>query len=253
MKIFPETEAYAISYIPGTAGSFLCMLVAEFSNILEKSDFSKNGNAHVTRVGSNQVNDDDFDTQLLAPGQLFSRFLETIPKDTSQPIILAEHYPIDAELFFKKYPKGKILYIQIDPIQDRLLIETNFYFKVQVDSYHEIPFWHQLWEQESPIYFNGAKDPFDPNITDEMIVSLIQHRVEKNKDTTMYPFRVTDVVDIPNVLTCSFNDILTDRNKILNIISKLTNRPIPNTAYEIYDKYLEAQKPINDFIKSFKE
>jgi hypothetical protein len=222
------------------------MLIAEFTKTLEFSTFSKNGNAHATRVGSNQQDADDFDPCMLKNGELFSRFLETEPKNALLPITLTEHYLLDHDLFFTKYPKGKVLYIQIDPISDRLLVEANFYFKVQVDSYHEIPFWHDLWDIESPIYFNNAKDPFDPNITPAMIKRLLDDRVIKN--STSYPFSINDSIIIPNVSTYAFNDILMDKQKTLCMISELTKRPIPQTASKIYDDYLTAQQPINDFL-----
>jgi hypothetical protein len=249
MKIFPDTEAYTVSYLPGTSGSFICMLIAEFTNTLNQVEFSKNGNAHVTRNGTNQVLDLNFDKTTLKDGQLFSRFLETNPENPELPIILTEHYVIDHDLFFEKYPKGKVLYIQIDPMKDRLLIEANFYFKVQVDSYHEIPYWHQLWQQESPTYFNGAKDPFDPSITSDMIQKLIMDRANKHQQVTDYPFKIGDMVDITNVTLIQFSDILSSKQTTLETISNLTNRPIPISAYAIYDQYIEAQKSIWDFVK----
>lgn len=247
MKIFPLTEAYAVSYLPGTCGSFLCMLIAEFTNTLSHVGFSKNGNAHVTRDGTNQEIDLEFDKSTLTDGQLFSRFLETNPEDPSIPIILTEHYLMDHALYLTKYPKGKVLYVQIDPERDRLLIEANFYFKVQVDSYHEIPFWHELWEKEAPVYFNGAKDPFDPIITPNMIKKLIADRAKNH--ATGYPFNVGDVIDISNVSVISFNDVLSNRQKTLEMISTLTERPIPDSIYKIYNDYIEAQKSIWDFIE----
>jgi hypothetical protein len=246
MKIFPLTEAYAVSYLPGTCGSFLCMLIAEFTGSLDQVEFSKNGNAHVTRDGINQSVDLEFDKSTLKDGQLFARFLETNPEDPSIPIILTEHYLIDHGMYFTKYPKGKIVYIQIDPVQDRQLVEANFYFKVQVDSYYDIPYWHSLWEEEAPKYFNGAKNPFDSSITSDMIKKLISDRSKKH--TTEYPFNSNDKIDIPNVSSIQFSDLLHDKQKTLEFVSKITEREIPTSVHEIYDAYIDAQKPIWNFI-----
>jgi hypothetical protein len=130
-----------------------------------------------------------------------------------------------------------------------LLVEANFYFKVQVDSYHEIPFWHDLWDKEAPVYFNNAKNPFDPNITPNMIKRLLDDRVLKHK--TGYPFSIDHSIDIPNVTTYAFRDILQDKDKTLHMIRDLTNKPVPESASKLYDDYLNAQKPINDFLGQF--
>lgn len=248
MKIFPDTEAYAVSYIQATCGSFMCMLIAEFTGTLESYQFSKNGNAHKTLVGTNQVDAEDFDRSMLAPNKLMCRFLEKDPKDPTLPITLTEHHEVDYDLYFTKYPKGKILYIQIDPYKDRLLMEANFFFKVQVDSLHYMPYWVPMWHEESAKYFNGVESPNDPSITRDMIMRLLRDRAEKHAPTTGYPFIIGDVVEVDNVYTHSFMDILHDKQKTLEMVSRLTNRPIPESAHKVYDDYIKAQKPIWDFL-----
>jgi hypothetical protein len=248
MKFFPTTEAYAVSYVAGASGTFIMVLMANFLNILDNPVFSKHGHVHDSEMDWNQAVNESFDPALLKDGQIFSRFLETNPSNPETPILLSEHYPIDYDLFFEKYPKGKVLYIQVDPIKDRMILEANFYFKVQVDCYHSIPYWHTLWNSEKDMYFNGANTPHDSSITNEMIVRLLKDRAIMNNKRTSSPLNLGDIVDMPNVLTYSFNDILTNKEKTLDMISRLTNRPIPSSAHKIYDDYLKAQYLINNFL-----
>lgn len=245
MKTFPNTEAYAISYIPGTAGTFIGLLIAEFHNMVKKSEFSVHGHSHGSSVSWNQKPATDFVQTMLPSGQIFSKFLETEPIDTSIPIILLEHYEIDSNVYFNRYPKGKILYIQADH-SDRLLIEANFFFKVQVDSYHTIPYWHELWKKEAPIYFDNAETPYDSKVTPERIAILLKDRICKNQTT--YPYLITDEID---AYRFSFSDILNDSQKILSEISSITKKPIPSTAHAMYSNYLKAQQPITDFLNKY--
>lgn len=236
MQVFPDTDVYVISYLPGCYGSFLSLLVLEFLGNKTNIDFSTHGNAHAALPLFNQSNQGTFSE---------NNFMDVDPFDQTKPVLIREHTAIDYQSLFVKYPKAKNLIVQLNP-DDVLLMKTNFYFKAKVDSFHLEPHLRKEWEEDSAKFFNGAKSPHESTVTGDMVRNYLNQFIGND---VLHPFRSTsELPSNPNIFSIKFDDVIKNRPHVLNTISKMTGMPIPITVYHTYDKYIQSQRPIWNFI-----
>ena len=236
MQVFPDTDVYVISYLPGCYGSFLSLLIAEFLGIKADVDFSAHGNAHAAFPLFNQSIKGTFDE---------NNFMNVDPIDPMKPVFISEHSSIDYQSLFIKYPRAKNLVVQIKP-DDMVLMGANFYFKCKVDSFHTQTHLHSEWEQDADEIFGGAKSPFDPTVTDEMILNYIGRYKGR---TVWHPFKHTsNLPSHSNIFSIGFDDVIKNRPHVLHTISRMTGMPTPISVYHTYDKYIQSQRPIWNFI-----
>jgi hypothetical protein len=236
---FPSTETFLITWLGGTCGAFIYMLIYNilFSNAKLEISPSKNGHAHTNqRLVINKLchtnNSNDWK----------HIYKVVVPKFPKLPFILVDHEETDLEAYFDRFPIGKIIVIRFD---ERMvpLLQGNLFFKNTLEmtdysSGKDNEHWDRLKKEND--YLSEYDLPHD--IPSETIEYMLK-KFSKNYNIQHYfseqyipPKEYSDRFCFIN-----FYDIIFNKSKVLKQLSEITNRPITEFVDNQYDIYLEKQ------------
>lgn len=137
----------------------------------------------------------------------------------------------------------------IDDKKDYQSILTTYDDKPLTYREHNAPNWESFFS----IFPNGKNIviTFSEKMT-KYIVNFAYHKLGKNYElntynTHMFPFSYKYPLVVPNeykdkVFEIKLEDILFNKEKVLGLLSIITNKPIPNFVDKTYDNYIKAQK-----------
>jgi hypothetical protein len=237
---YPNTEVYLITWVGGAGGAFLTSLFTKFVHgvpLAEELKLSNYGNAHDNLTKINW--------EMRYPNDIYAlnhnhSYKHIIPKDPTVPLIFYEHWCPSYDELFYIYPKAKHVIITLEH-EDHFLVHVNLFFKFTLQYAREG--WDNIKANHPEIpELELLEKPED--ITPELLEKLYYWPTWK----PAYPFY--NGADIPvsprdaQLVRISYLDMLSNKDKVLSIISNCTERSIPQDAGIIYDKYIEKQKDL---------
>ena len=150
------------------------------------------------------------------------------PFDASRAMVLRQHkWPVHKD-FFKRWPLGKIIYITSTP-EDHPRLRANWLIKAR---------------------FSAKVANFaDPYVQDRRIIDMTPEQIKRaiyNVQTTFITFPEDEIPnDYPDsIIKIKCNDVLVNKNLVLEQLSQITGKPIPEKLHDFYDRYLEAQEKL---------
>jgi hypothetical protein len=250
-KVFPDTEAYIIAFEAGASGNFIKTLVYQFLYGQLPYINSTYGKSH--NFYNKLRNYDDTIRMVMAAGRINSydhsqpaeyvtaiepfNYLSNNPRDPLKPFVTAEHLHPDFEKLFYKFPKAKALIITV-PNELGPRVGGNIFYKTMIDDYETNKWYKERWiryKVENPELADFSHPQDVPIDLIEMV-------------TKRYTPLITEVVVpeqyVQNVFIITLKELLYDKDKILNIIKNMTNKPITSYHRKYYDSYLEKQKEL---------
>lgn len=240
--VFPNTEAYLINYLGGSSGAFISTIVYYFLNpkFNKSINISELGNAHynLQLIKNTWHYTSDFDKNF---DEIYKKI---VPKSANKPFILFDHIVPDLTYFFSKFPKGKIIKINVEEKMFPRL-EGNLFYK-------------RLFNNDSVQQWNDYKLKHDFFQEFDSITTVPLSLIKTHLDGLVEDRKVN--LDSDNYFSSSFNkeykeiydiefyDVLYNKNKVLTLLSNTLNRPITAFIEQQYDIYLNKQ---NQFVKQY--
>jgi len=257
-------ECYNIVFHGGTRGNFIGALMQCF---IDNSPVyvSKYGSCHFDkRCGQNY---DPASLSACNQAQYFAqspKFKYLRPLDTSKPLIIMDHMIIDYDEFIEYFPNGKTIVIT-HTHDDLPSMRANLLFK-NIIEHIDLMVGHTIINEYSSVLATNKKQAttiwkkFTSKYIPELESKLYScHKLSKeeyrryidieletlNHRVTFPPFEVQDKHK-NNIFPLAYDVIVKDKNYVIDLISKLMNRPATDEVYISYDRYLSAQQLIYD-------
>lgn len=223
-----SNEIYLISYFHGTSGQFMGAMTQLF---LAKRqfiiNFPEDGTAEDVLLPpylNNQFRcnvDKDYDL-------LKHNFFDKLEPLNDKPFIIAEHPQPNWERFFSKFPNGRNLIIQLN---EKMLYRqaANSYYKQK---------------------FKKIKDSIliNQDLAKEAVEEKYRlfSRTQIKNEVIGYPYRDTDVIPsmYDKIFIIHLYDLIHNKMKVLETLSKFTEKPINDIIIKSYENYLEKQKKL---------
>jgi len=204
-SVFIDTDFYMVSYMNGTSGSFISSLICDFLYGVDNTKFTEEGEAHnrLTRCWYNLKINGNKQREFFLINS-YPPYEIVMPLHPLNPLVVNTHWFPDFEKLFSIYPKAKPIIITYN-VADIPRIKGNFYFK------HLAKFGTN---HDSIINF-----PL-----------FIEFKDDYN------------IVSPKPYYTIAMHDILYNKDKTLNLLSEITNRPITDEIKNIYNEYLKKQE-----------
>jgi hypothetical protein len=147
--------------------------------------------------------------------------------------------PVWEELF-AVFPKCKVLIITLNP-KDYDRLRGNFFFKVIVENYK--PGTESAWQfykEENTPFLDNIDHP--KNITPELCKKIFPIGADFF-NRSIYAEEIS-WPESYNVTGIKFNDLMTDTGVLLDQISQITSRSLPESAVNTYNRYINAQQKL---------
>lgn len=240
---FPNTETFLINWWGGTCGAFITMLMYNilFPNEQIEIAPSDNGNAHTNQSVIRKlyrVNKNIISNNMRHPYKIVG------PLFLGKPLILFDHEEPDLDVFFDKFPLGKIIVIRFNNKMVPLM-HGNFFFKTIMEYAlnEDNDAWKRFYkENDILIGYNSPKD-----IPSEIIKQLINQMTESYNIKHYYSEQYTPPEQYKDrIYFIDFYDIIFNKSKVLTQLSDITNRPITDFVNDQYDIYSAKQKELMD-------
>lgn len=236
-KSFVDTPCFSIYFESGSGGNFLTTLLYKFLYPSIYAKLSKNGNSHndfhvlfknyeFLPLLVPEDNLENFDIKLLQ---------EINPIDKQRPVIYSCHGTPNFDKFFSVFPKGKIIIIDV-PKEYKLRVMLNHFYKTFYEGFNKQASVTTQWANFMQKKYHFLKDIDDPTLlSSEEVKNLCAQFPVSDRNYTI-PKKYIKQVEI-----ISYCDIINDKNKVLNILSILTNKLITQDILDFYDQYLIKQ------------
>jgi len=228
------TKLYIVNYLGGACGAFLTSIIGDFLYGVTPKTISSFGNSHnnldlkkFNYSSSNYVMNQD---------KIYN-CIDVI--DPTKDVLTCDHIPVDWPDFFQKYPNGTNIILTIT-LADVPRLWGNFFYKARAEYYDpNNSQWWDEWKNRHQPLFSEIDDPRDMPLD-------IAEKFLRNDTYLISPFYDNNAV-IPTeyadkVFHIKMTDIIHNRDLVLDQISHITKKEIPQGVIENYDKYLEAQE-----------
>lgn len=212
-----KNETYLISYESGSCGTFLGYILQQilaqdhiaYQKILE---FPKSHAHDIDFWKDKHLDYKNFYTFLSNHSNGVYSYKTANYATHDKPLIYRDHLAPDWDLFFSKFINGK-----------NLVITFSEKMAIYVATFR----WKKLF--------------FENNKSTDLNIDVWFVHVDK------FPFSYKDPLVIPEkyndkIIEIKVEDLLFNKEKILNTLSSITNKPIPHFVDKSYDNYLLAQK-----------
>ena len=174
-------------------------------------------------------------------GEYKNPYLAVDPRHPDKPLILFDHFKPDLEVYFNKFPIGKIIVIRFSQKMIPLL-HGNLFYKTTMEHNYAKKGSNAHWESVKEIndYLKPYKLPSD--VPDELIQRLIRSTAHSYKTEEYFSEKYIPSKEYSDrMYFIDFYDIIFNKSKVLNQLSDITNRPITDFVNNEYDMYLERQ------------
>lgn len=212
MKTYPDSETYYVTWLGGSCGAFISMCLYNLTSEDVEIKLSEFGHAHTNQrvLFKNYIAKDQ--TNL---------YKTAIPKFKSKPVILIGHESdIDFELLFNKFPKCKLIIINVSDNMITRLIGNMVY---------------KNWTNEQDAHWYDVrkthKELSEYNSPNDVPIDLMKKFLEKcRKNYKKEPF-FFDKTFLPDayknsIFYIDFYDIIHNMSKVLAQLSEITNKPV---------------------------
>ena len=235
---FPSTETFLINWLGGTCGAFISMLTYNilFPNCKIKISPSKYGNAHTNQQIITLLY--RFNNETFINDNYTHPYEIVDPKFPNSPLVLFDHAIPKLNIFFNKFPVGKIIVIRFDKRMVPLL-HGNLFFKNTLElELTDNGHWNRLKKQNDYLSEYDLPHDIPPETIEYMLKEFSKNYNIENYYSEQYipPIEYSDRFCFVN-----FYDIIFNKSKVLNQLSEITNRPITDFVSNQYDIYLEKQ------------
>ena len=235
---FPSTETFLINWLGGTCGAFISMLTYNilFPNCKIKISPSKYGNAHTNQQIITLLY--RFNNETFINDNYTHPYEIVDPKFPNSPLVLFDHAIPKLNIFFNKFPVGKIIVIRFDKRMVPLL-HGNLFFKNTLElELTDNGHWNRLKKQNDYLSEYDLPHDIPPETIEYMLKEFSKNYNIENYYSEQYipPKEYSDRFCFVN-----FYDIIFNKSKVLNQLSEITNRPITDFVSNQYDIYLEKQ------------
>lgn len=215
-QIIPNTECQLIVYERGAYGSFIFQLVSALYDETYPLNMFSNGSCHCGYVNLSKKSH-----HYIYQKNLKQQIYELAdPQDETRPVILKQHKWPNHNIFFKRWPLGKIIYMTSTVedqdrlmaywlIKTRFVIEDNKDFKVLPGCQEKIK--KGLKQKNSFLTFPEEQIPND------------------------YPTQTFKI---------KCNDVIANKDLVLETLSVCTNRPITEKIDKFYSSYITMQEKL---------
>lgn len=239
-NIFPNTDTYLIFYDPGSGGNFIRNLIGNlyFGINFDPSEF---GDSHSFEYPRNVTKRSIGKYMAGVTQNIGGKELVLDPEDETLPFIIISHDSnLNINRYFKKFPKGKIICITCDEI-DQPRLNVNWYFKGFVN----------LFPQKKPItqvYWAGLKKkfPFLINRTDPLECTIEEFQIMFSQLKFDIKFNSTFidnmVIDKSKFINLPYRTMLKNPSYVLEQLCVLTGKNINEHTYTSYQKYIDSQQ-----------
>lgn len=249
-KIYPNTEAYLILYDPGAGGNFIRNLIANLF-YQNKFNISELGTANSFEYPRN-ITKESIKKYVESGGKNLAN-IEFIldPEDETLPLILNSHnHEFNYNSFFKKFPKGKIIFVTSE-LYDVPRLSVNQFFKIIQQFYNleqtkVIPNRQNMWRSCKKRFPVLADVPTPIDATKDQLFSVFQNC----KSEPIMPKKINQnfiesiTIKKENYLVIPFRKLIQEPNWVLEELSILLNKSLNEHSKENYKKYLEMQNKI---------
>lgn len=231
MNSFPHTDAYLVLFPPGGSGHFIVSMLGNFV-YNSKLNLSIRGDAHKKNFTHNY---ESYSSNLWAKLVMtlnVPSFKIINPNDETLPIFFNEHFVSNFDIFFERYPKGKIIIITSTE-KDILRMRVSAFIKSFLRNYNNKVF-NKNWEiflKNNQQFINKDPNKFTEKDYREML-NLVG-------DSNQY---YTEFQTDKEIYFISYNKIISDMNYTLDLLSKVTEKPITEDMKNDYLHYLSKQE-----------
>jgi len=250
-KVFPNTETYVVAFEAGASGNFIKTLLYQFiygQLPYTNSQYGKSHNGYnrlknyddTLRLSVQKSSDRPYDHS--QPAKTVDRiepfnYIINNPKDPLQPFITVEHLQPDFERLFTKFPLAKVLIITV-PEDLGPRVGGNIFYKTIIDDYETNKWYKERWVRykEENIELANFSHPKEVPIN---LIELVTKRYKPLIPQVIVPKEYTQ-----NVFIITLKELLYDKDKVLNILKSMTNKPITAHHKKYYDLYLEKQQEL---------
>lgn len=249
-----DGEIYIISFQAGSSGRFLGNIIwGTLKDDVYNYKISKLNSAHKQSPWGTTYSIDNLPKYIdkLSSWRYPNLYNHiTILED---PALLVVHVVPDFEKIYSKFPNAKTIVISytIDDIPE---IVSNSLLKNGLEYFvdkalgmpvnADVIFLKNRYNKKFNQDFVGQEIPFD--IKKEFFLDYINLLGPKIK-STFYTDPIVPDKYKDRVLILPFHEMMHDKNKVLDQISKITGRPIKDTVVSFYDDYLMGRA---DLIKN---
>lgn len=242
LNVFPNTETYIINWPAGASGSFIASLVAHFVHDDFNSVVSDNGNSH---SGKDQiVNNWYIYPDIFARSYTIDQtHLYIAPRDDTKPFILFDHVIPEWDQLSYQYPKFKNIRVTITP-NEVIRMFGNLFFKQFVEEYKPNDPTHERWLNVKQFHPYLAKFDRPDEVDEENIKRYLEdcanyHIPEQWTEDCILPEQYKDKITL-----VKFYDVIYNKDKVLETISDITEKPITDKIEDFYQAYLEKQQKL---------
>lgn len=235
-----QNETYQIIFEAGSCGSFITSLVSQFVYGYFPI-YGKFGDSH-----ESANNEEIFDTYKLREDFYTTNnanLLDFIIVLNSNPIIIREHCPANINKQLKRFPKLKHIVITAEEHDLRHMLVMRF-IKTVLASHTWSQVHKQIWNDLCDVHpflkkYSSAEDisanELESIINDVYNVKLEKYFTSSNPLFKEYPEFCFEI---------KFSDIFNNPEKVLNVLSTVTNRPITSAIRKSYNKYLKLNNKV---------
>lgn len=225
-------DIYIVSYQNGACGAFIASLIYIWlTNRAHPLVFTQYGDAHENE--NYRENWSRVDSEVYVSNKML-KILE--PKHKSLPFVIREHREPNREIVKLKYPN--YLNIRITTTSaDYKLLTAFIFFKITLRNYNDLnpgP-WSRLTKGSyiDPNLLNSEELKYYLSLLEESFLDKNPYWQEEN---------FTKTSESNNEYMLKFNDIIFNKDLVLNYLSKLIEKPIIPVIEQSYKNYINANK-----------
>lgn len=248
---------HLFTYQIGTGGMFLAGLVNNWLlDIIDPMDFDQMGHSHCNVNWRDNWNNNNFPVKFTKEDSVYNK--KMYPLDETKPLVYIYHEPPGFDKLEQMY--SKIYHFNITYTDEDIYhMASNWFFKVlyvqSVFHKHEThtnAVWaHGWWKYMKSV--NGFEDRDTPaDLTSSEVKRCIDNWMKDPtslyEDPKFYVNGIHFTTDTTNIrpdthsLSIPFKKLLTDKDKVLHLISDIIKKPITNDVVNNYDNYIKAQQ-----------
>jgi hypothetical protein len=238
-------DAYIVTFHAGTGGTFLSTLLYSW---LSDTDLSSKPFREDVYASSHHLEDivESNHSQIMVPGinylgvptMIHSSQTQALsfvePVDKNKPFVVRQHFPIDLDIVNNKYTDylNFNIYFTTGDIE---VVCANIFLKNIVNTYNPGD-KHNNWSSMSI----GHSDPRNLTIKEREFYIKRLARHFYNTQETGHHTNFMSFCLAHQTINISFAQLMTQPEKVLNILEKGLDIPPPNHVHLLYQNYLNA-------------
>jgi hypothetical protein len=238
-------DVYVVTFHAGTGGTFLSTLLYSW---LSDTDLSSKPFREDVYASSHHLEDivESNHSQIMVPGVNYrgkpcmihssqtQALLFVDPIDKNKPFVIRQHFPIDLDIINDKYPDYLNFNIYFTP-DDIEVVCANMFLKNIVNTYDP-----DLKQNNWSYISIGHSDPRNLTIKErEFYIKRLARHLHNTQETGHHANFIKPCT-LNQTINISFAQLMTQPEKVLNILEKGLDIPPPDHVHLLYQNYLNA-------------